>query len=203
LRENPYMVRSGSELGAIDGLFSIPKLSVPKLSVPKMFSKSATKAPVPANAAAQAKAPAKAPVHEFTDLSGKQLLIGDKSMGPKMVLKKGYTAPASGDWEGELRETTKNPNLMYDTVQRKFCLSADCKKALACDWRHKSLPVYACLVLKDDILMLCFVDGDITKVYSYWKPFAIKNYITNDSITKAITVAKNWPKVLWFTKEEG
>jgi len=73
LRENPYNVRSGSELGAMDSMFG-------KLSVPKMFSKSATKAPVPASAAAQAapaqaKAPAsrwsmptlcsKASVHEF------------------------------------------------------------------------------------------------------------------------------------------
>ena len=221
LRENPYFVRAGSELGAMDGMFSMPKLSVPKLSVPKlsvpklsvpkfsvpklsvpkMFSKSAPKAPAPA-APAPAKAPAKEPVPEFSDLSGKPLSSTDKSHGPKMFYKKGFTVPAPGDLVAEAREITTTPDLMYYRVQKKFCLTSDYKKALACDWLHNKKSVYSCLVLKNNILMLCFIDGDLNEAKMFWKPFAIKNYITKDSIRQAITVAKNWPKVIWFTKQE-
>jgi len=212
-RENPYIVRSGSELGAMDGMFSMPKLSVPK-----MFSKSATKTPAPAKepaqaAPAQAKAPAsrwgipslysKAAVHEFTDLSGKTILIGDKSMLPKIFGKKGYTAPPPNDLIATMRDNPKIPHLMYDAMQRQFCLSADCKQAVACDWLHNSLPVFSCLMLKDDILMLCFVDGNLPAVRVGWRPFLKMNYMTKQAIKTSFLIPKKFPKVMWFTKAES
>jgi len=139
----------------------------------------------------------------FTDLSGKQILIGDKSKVPKIFVDKGYTAPAPNDLIGQARETPKIPHLLYDAMQRQFCLSADCKKAVACNWLHNSLPVFSCLMLKDNILILCFVDENLPAVRVGWRPFLRMNYMTKQAIKTSFLIPKTFPKVLWFTNAES
>jgi len=64
----------------------------------------------------------------FTDLSGKQILIGDKSKVPKIFVNKGYTAPAPNDLIGQARETPKY--LIFCMMQCKgsFALVQTAKK---------------------------------------------------------------------------
>ena len=221
LRENPYFVRAGSELGAIE------------FGMPKMFSKSATKTPVPAKAPAQAKAPAStwsmpkmfskspakqpvpptagAPVKvvsthatppEFSDSKGNPLSLGDPSLAPKMLLRLDYKEPVT-DLE-KMMATSEKPDIMFRKLQLKYSLTPNHLTAVPCDWLYKGQPVHTCLVLKGGRLMICLASGDLKKLGGYsrfWIPFNIKDYMTNESITKAISVPLNYENALWFTKQ--
>jgi len=245
LRDNPYFVRAGSELGAMDGMFSVPK----------MFSKSAIKPPAQAKAPAQAApAPAKAPANRFSmfkmfskpsdpssaskssgpasksrgmlanmirktpnkaiprpplptftgtppeycDLYGNVLSAESDLIVPKMLYNADYNKPRTAS---ELeQEKDSDPDKLYKKMIKKYKLNDNRFFAEPCDWLHKGQPVYTCLVLNANRLLICLFSGNLREMFDSWVPFAITDYITRKPIHETLRLSLSNKKDLWFSR---
>jgi len=103
-----------------------------------------------------------------------------------------------------MQAKSDKPDIMFRKLKLKYSLDPNRFTAVPCDWLHKGQPVYTCLVLKDGRLMICLASGELKKMgesFSFWKPFAITDYMTNEPIIKAITVPIKYENAVWFTKQ--
>ena len=80
-------------------------------------------------------------------------------------------------------------------------MSQDRKTAIPCNWLFDGQPVYTCMVLEADRLLMFYAKGDLKKMGKItWSPFDGTNFITKEKITKAMQVPVGVPRALWFIK---